>query len=217
MDLRRRASVAAFAFLVLALSGCATTPSSPAGAENAPDDPATWVLDETHFGPIELGVPIAEALAAVPDLEFTDLGSSGFAGHDYHLVVEADGVPGFIEILTGSTGDVMVVELYVGQRGHRGVELVPEPAVQVVLEQFPRTVEGISIGATLEEAQAAYPDGAFLDGMTKGDFATDGEPGRGADPGLSLVISDFDPASSDIFVNIIRVTAQDTTTLFDES
>ena len=147
--MRRSACVIAMTLVVLLAAGCSTpstgaqapsptrsssptatpTPTPTPTAEPAdPGDPSTWVVSDAGIGPFTLGMPFAEAIAAVPGMR------------------DACGWAYFAQI-----GDEPWEQLWItdidGTLDHVSLGF-----------EGPRTVEGVGVGSTTDGALAAYPD-----------------------------------------------------------
>jgi hypothetical protein len=111
-----------------------TTPAPTASAEpSAPPesgDPATWIVTQAGMGPLRLGMPYDEAIAALP-------GARNACGDVY---MSGDGTI-FMSDGFESSGSLAVAD-WSGHLGGPG----------------PRTPEGLGYGSSVAEVRAAYPD-----------------------------------------------------------
>lgn len=154
----RHGVVAAVAVLaVLLLAGCTAPvtpaePSEPAQSTSTPapeptaeptvdpTDPAGWVIDFGHVGPIAVGAPIDGIPALMT--AFTDATQEACP---YVLAYDAPGVPSIW--LPDPHGTGVIEQILIVGWGAAG-----ETRTDAV-----RTTAGIGIGSTLAELRAAYP------------------------------------------------------------
>lgn len=101
------------------------TPTAPAPD---PADPTTWIVSQAGMGPLVIGMPFRDAIAAVPQAQDA-------CGHAYSI--RPDRL--FFASWNGGPDDPLNVATWSRADG-------------------PRTAEGIGIGSTPDEVRAAYPD-----------------------------------------------------------
>ncbi|MDZ4045205.1 MAG: hypothetical protein U1E32_05430 [Rhodoglobus sp.] len=164
----RKTIVAVGAAVAIVLSGCGgpppaePTPTATPSASSTPSptptptptptidmsDPANWVIAADAVGPIYIGQPIADALAAasgyvqgesVPDCRVAFLDRDGVAS-----------------IAIAYWPDDLVTQIIVRVLGESPVS-APD-----LYAASPKTAEGIGIGSTLADFLASYPDAAVL-------------------------------------------------------
>ncbi|TAJ50303.1 MAG: hypothetical protein EPO52_00340 [Herbiconiux sp.] len=118
----------------------APTPTpTAAGPVSAPDDPSTWIIDFSGVGPVKIGDTIDEVTASIPvQGESCRPGVIQFFGSS----IVALGAVGSDDPTGGSAPVVLAM---VG----RTTDATPG---------YPSTATGITIGSTIAELQAAYPD-----------------------------------------------------------
>lgn len=148
-----RGRAAVLVLMALVLTGCATTAgqgttSSPSIETSAPGstptptavadptDPGTWVVTDAGMGPLVLGMPFAEATAAVPGLE--DSCGHAWSRHDSTLWVATWTSAPVLDEATWYGGDLVAPG-------------APE-------QSTPKTAGGLGIGSTVADVLAAYPD-----------------------------------------------------------
>ena len=173
--MRHRAYVLGAALLLLILPGCATggdapstpgaTPSTPGTtpSETAvteepsqpaadPDDPSTWVIGQEGMGPVSLGAPFEDARAAMPEgtgndenCEWTAWWNATDEDYDLFAARASD---------SDANGPVIVID----------ASAWADPGSV----EGPRTEDGIGIGSTFDEVQAAYPDAVPVESAVAG-------------------------------------------------
>lgn len=113
------------------------TPTADAAPVYSPDDFASWTIDFTGVGPLLLGTPVEEAAAVV-----TLPSESCRPGVVSYLGFSAAGV-------SPDAGAPMESVL---------VMYSPDAVDRGEVTAWPATEEGITIGSTIDEVLAAYPD-----------------------------------------------------------
>lgn len=152
----------AAAVLVAALGGCATAPdesptatpppapaptSTPTESAPEPGDPDAWTATDGAIGPIALDTPFPDAMAELPDGSQHDEANCPWAAwwnspEDYQLVVARDSA--------GSDDDPVLF-----------VQAIAPPGTTAAVG--PRTSDGLGIGSSLDEVEAAHPDAEYVD------------------------------------------------------
>jgi hypothetical protein len=115
------------------------TPTSTPTPTTDPSDPNTWIVTDDGIGPLVLGMPFADAIAAVPGaLEACTYDAySAYRSPDQFLWFTGD---------AGNDGTALDLVYWKGTDG-------------------PRTESGIGVGSTLAEVRAAYPDAHTVEYM----------------------------------------------------
>lgn len=168
--MRRTAYVVTVVFSLAILAGCAsgesgaspsstaptaapsrTATPSPTATETAlpeadPDDPSTWTITQDGIGPLVLGAPFADALAAMPEGSRNDTEHCAWS--------------------TWWNAPDNSFGLYAARSSDAGTD-ASSPVLHIDASAWtdpttadgPRTAEGIGLGATVDEVKVAYPDG----------------------------------------------------------
>lgn len=155
------------------------TPSLPAtGSPYVPDDPTTWIIDFDGVGPVKIGDTIDEVTASIPVQ-----GESCRPGVAQFFGSSITAVGGDTDDPTGGTAAVLMA--IVGQS-------------MDATTGYPSTAAGITIGSTIAELQAAYPDLESYQTSTDSPYRiTDGThwihfTGFGTDVVKSITVSTLD-------------------------
>jgi hypothetical protein len=138
---------------LVAITACAVSPATPstptqptaatppptASAEPAlepvadPADPSTWLIDAEGIGPVQLGMTLDEAVAAMPGY---DVGTC--PNPNVRYLASGDAAGTLVGLASDDNGNVALVS--------------------VTDSDGPATADGIHIGSTVADVKAAYAD-----------------------------------------------------------
>jgi hypothetical protein len=129
----------------------ATPTATPSAAESAPpfdlDDPNTWVIDFTSFGPLSRGIPLGDA--ALSMTAFTPTPNEGCPWMTSYTKVGSPTI-----LLVALPDSDLITEVLLRES---------EPGAAPTASS-PHTREGIALGSTLAELTAAYPTVQEIEG-----------------------------------------------------
>jgi hypothetical protein len=111
-------------------------------------DPSAWIVTDAGIGPVELGMPLPDALATLPEGAINDPVNCPWIG----WWSAPDGRYQLVAARSSDTAD------------HGPVQVVASMSLpESTGVAGPLTPQGIGVGSSLEEVQAAYPGADFMD------------------------------------------------------